>query len=129
MLHIPDGVDGGVDGATLELQVFAPGKIAKLSVSCNAPVMPHEEGWAVLTSVEPNRLGVEGGRIVVQGARLDWVTTISVGDIACTLDSTSANTLYATVPSLEGHRGETLTVTVTDPSWASPAGSVAITVE
>jgi len=51
---------------------------------------------------------------VVQGTRLDWVTSVSVGDIACTL---------------EGHRGETLTVTVADPSWASPAGSVAITVE
>jgi hypothetical protein len=129
MLHIPENVDGGADGATLELLVSSPGHQATLKVSCSGPVAPHEEGWPVLTSVEPNHLGIEGGRIVVQGVRLDWVTTISVGDIACTLDSTSANTLYATVPSLEGHQGETLSVTVTDPSFASPAGSVAITVE
>jgi hypothetical protein len=129
MLHIPESVDGGADGATVELEVFGHGTSAKLNVTCSAPVAPHEEGWPVLTSVEPDRLGVEGGRIVVQGVRLDWVTTVSVGDISCTLESTSASTLYATVPSLEGHRGETLTVTVTDPSYASPAGSVAITVE
>jgi IPT/TIG domain len=129
MLHIPEGVDGGADGATVELQVFGHGTSATLSITCSAPVKPHEEGWPVLTSIEPDRLGVEGGRIVVQGVRLDWVTTVSVGDISCTLESTSESTLYATVPSLEGHRGETLTVTVTDPSYASPAGSVAITVE
>lgn len=129
MLHIPDGVDGGADGATVELQVFAAGGSASLNITCSAPVTPHEEGWPVLISVEPSRLGVDGGRIVVQGTRLDWVTTVSVGDIACTLESTSAGTLYATVPSLEGHRGETLAITVTDPSWASPAGSVAITVD
>jgi hypothetical protein len=111
------------------LQVFGPGHIATLNVSCNAAPAPHEEGWPVLTSVEPARLGVEGGRIVVQGARLDWVNSVLVGDIGCTLESTSPGTLYAVVPSLEGHRGETLAITVTDPSYASPAGSVAITVE
>jgi hypothetical protein len=129
MLRIPEGVDGGADGATVELQVFAPSGHATLNISCSAPVTPHEEGWPVLTSVEPTRLGVDGGRIVVQGARLDWVTTVLVGTVACALESTSAGTLYAMVPSLEGHRGETLTVSVTDPTWASPAGSVAITVE
>ena len=129
MLHIPDGVDGGVDGATVELQVFAPNKSATLRITCNAPVKEHEEGWPVVTSVSPDRLGVEGGRIVVQGTRLDWVTTVLVGDVECTLESKSEGTLYALVPSLEGHRGETLTVTVIDPSYASPAGSVAITVE
>jgi len=129
MVHIPEQVDGGVDGATLEMLVSSPGHTTSLMVSCSAPVAPHEEGWPVLTSVDPTRLGVDGGRITVQGVRLDWVMTVSVGDVACTLESTSAGTLYALVPSLEGHRGETLTVTVTDPSYASPAGSVAITVE
>ena len=129
MVHIPEGVDGGADGATVELVVFAAGHQASVKATCSAPVAPHEEGYPVLTKVEPSRLGVEGGRIVVEGTRLDWVMTVSVGDIACTLESTSPGTLYATVPSLEGHRGETLPITVTDPSWASPIGSVAITVE
>jgi hypothetical protein len=83
----------------------------------------------VLTSVDPTRLGAEGGRITVQGVRLDWVHTVLVGDITCTLESASAGTLSAMVPSLDGHRGETLTVSVIDPSYVSPAGSVAITVE
>jgi hypothetical protein len=83
----------------------------------------------VLTSVDPRTLGVEGGRIVLEGARLDWVSTVLVGDIDCTIESKSPGTISAIVPSLEGHRGETLALTVIDPSYASPAGSVAITVE
>jgi hypothetical protein len=57
------------------------------------------------------------------------VNTVLVGDISCSIESTSAGTLYAVVPSLEAHRGETLQITVIDPSYASPAGSVVITVE
>ncbi|MEO8697367.1 MAG: IPT/TIG domain-containing protein [Acidimicrobiales bacterium] len=129
MLHIPQGVEGAADGATVELQVFSPAGSATLNITCTAPLKDHEEGWPVLTSIEPNRLGVEGGRIVVQGVRLDWVSTVVVGDISCTIESTSEGTIYAMVPSLEGHRGETLAVTVIDPQYASPAGSVAITVE
>jgi hypothetical protein len=128
-LRIPEGVDGGADGATVELQVFSPTGSAKLSISCTAPVTPHEEGWPVVTGVEPTRLGVVGGRIEVQGARLDWVTTVLVGTVECTIESKSASTISAMVPSLEGHRGETLKVAVTDPSWASPESSAAITVE
>jgi hypothetical protein len=130
MVRIPESFDGGADGATVELLVSASGgRTATLKVTCSAPVAPHEDGYPIVTSVEPTRLGVEGGRIVVQGIRLDWVNSVSVGAVSCTLESTSAGTLTATVPSLEGHRGETLAVTVTDPSWASPAGSVEITVE
>jgi len=128
-VHIPDGVDGGADGATVELLVFAPGQRATLTLSCSAPVAPHEDGWPVVTSVEPARLGVEGGRIMIEGVRLDWVNGVFVGDVPCAVESVSAGTVYAAVPSLDAHRGESLVVTVTDPSWASPAGSVAITVE
>ena len=129
-VQIPESVDGGADGATVELMVAASGgRTATIKMSCSAPVAPHEEGYPVVTSVEPTRLGVEGGRIVIKGVRLDWVNSVSVGTIACTVDSASADTVSATVPSLEGHRGETLLITVTNPSWASPAGSVGITVE
>ncbi len=68
MLHIPEWVEGAADGATVELQVCSHGASAKLNIICNAPLKEHEEGWPVLTSVEPNRLGVEGGRIMLQGA-------------------------------------------------------------
>ena len=130
MVHIPETVDGGADGATVELMVSASGgRIATIKMTCSAPIKPHEEGYPVITGVEPSRLGVEGGRIVVQGVRLDWVNSVSVGTISCAIESTSADTVQAVVPSLEGHRGEILPIAVTDPSWASPASSAAITVE
>jgi hypothetical protein len=130
MVHIPEAVDGGTDGATVELTVSASGgRTATVKMTCNAPLPEHEEGWPVLTGVEPNRLGVEGGRIVLKGARLDWVHTVVVGTISCTIDSKTADTIEATVPSLEGHRGETLPLTVIDPSYASPPSSASITVE
>jgi len=132
VLHIPEAVDGGADGATVELTVFSPTSHATLNITCSAPIAPaapHEEGWPVITGVDPSRLGAEGGRITIEGARLDLVNTVLVGDISCSIESTSAGTLYAVVPSLEAHRGETLQITVIDPSYASPAGSVVITVE
>lgn len=130
MVHIPEQVDGGSDGATVELCVSARGyPDITVKMTCNAPLPEHEEGWPVLTSVEPNRLAVEGGRIVVRGARLDWVHTVMVGTISCTIDSKTADTIEATVPSLEGYRGETLPITVIDPSYASPASSATITVD
>jgi hypothetical protein len=129
VLYIPEAVDGGSDGATVEVEVFAPHQSATLRVSCSAPVAPHEDGWPVVTGVEPTRLGVEGGRIVVQGVRLDRVMTVTVGPVTCQVESASAGSVTAVVPSLEGHRGETLEVAVADFEWASPSSSVAITVD
>jgi hypothetical protein len=97
MLRIPEWVDGGADGSTVELQVFSPTGSATLRISCTAPVAAREEGWPVVTGVEPTRLGVEGGRIVVQGVRLDWVTTVLVGTVECTIESKSADAVSATV--------------------------------
>jgi hypothetical protein len=130
MVTIPEVVDGGADGATVELMVSASGGRTKtIKMTCSAPVQPHEEGYPIVTGVDPTYLPVEGGRIVVQGARLDWVNAVMVGTISCTVESTSANSVTALVPSLEGHRGESLPIAVTDPSWASPASSATITVE
>jgi hypothetical protein len=130
MVRIPDAVDGGADGATVELLVSATGgRMATIKATCSAPVKPHEEGYPIVTGVDPTHLGVAGGRIVVQGVRLDWVNSVSVGAIACTIESTSADSVTAIVPSLDGHRGESLPIAVTDPSWASPASSATLTVE
>jgi hypothetical protein len=130
MVTIPESVDGGVDGATVELMVSASGgRTATIKMTCSAPVKPHEEGYPVVTGVEPTHLGVAGGRIVVQGVRLDWVNAVMVGTISCTIESTSASSVTAVVPSLEAHKGESLPVAVTDPSWASPTSSATITVD
>lgn len=127
---IPESVDGGSDGATVELMVSASGgRTERIRMTCTAPVQPHEEGYPIITGVEPTHLPVEGGRITVHGARLDWVNTVSVGTISCTIESTSASSVTALVPSLEGHRGEALPIAVTDPSWASPPTSATITVD
>jgi hypothetical protein len=132
MLTVPETLDGASDGSTVEIEVFSPQQSAKLAVTCSgpAPAPTHrEEGWPGITGVEPTHLGVDGGRIVVQGYRLDHVNALSVGTVACQVESASEGSVTALVPSLDGHRGESLTISVADGEWASPHTDVTITVD
>ena len=123
MVHIPESVDGGPTARPSSCWCSRQGQRDKLKITCNAPLPPTRRGMAGAHRCRaepprrrrrphrgaggPSRLGHDGRRSATSRARSS---------------RRAAARIYATVPSLEGHRGETLAVTVIDPSYASPAG-------
>jgi len=132
VVYVPADCDGAADGATVELKVFSPTEHATLHVACHGPVAetpPAEDGWPGIFSIDPDRLGVAGGQVVVYGYRLSRVIAMNVDTVACTVDETSADWLRATVPSLAGHEGQRLSISVSDGTWASPHTDAHLAVE
>jgi hypothetical protein len=111
--------------------VFAGHESATLTLSCAAlpaPDEPQTGAGPALTGVEPRELGVDGGQLVVQGMHLSGVQAISLGPVWGTVDEAEAHRVVATIPSLAGYEGQTLSVAVNDGASASGETDILVTV-
>jgi IPT/TIG domain len=131
IVRVPADCDGVVEGATVTLKVFSPTEDASLTVTCHGPAPEPTTGpfWPGIFSIEPDRLGVGGGEVVVTGYRLTDVIALYVDTIECAVHDVQEDRLRATVPSLEGREGTRLSISVTDGTWASPHTEAHLTVE
>jgi hypothetical protein len=132
VFYLPEHVNGATDGAVIELAVVSPRDTATMVVNCTVPpdLPPSgaEAGPPHLTGVRPDHLGSDGGQIVVEGLSLQHVVTVSVGDVACSVESTGYREVTATVPGLADYVGQSLAVTVTDGTYASGETDILVTV-
>jgi hypothetical protein len=132
IVHVPADCDGVVEGATVTLKVFSPTEDASLEITCHGPApepIPGEALWPGIFTIEPDRLGVGGGEIVVTGYRLTDVTTLLVDTIECTILEVHEDRVRARVPSLAGREGTRLPISVTDGTFASPHTDAHLTVD